>query len=149
MVVSLPGSLCPQARATLERAQVLQDYCAYADAMVGRWHVKEGGHASPSVRALLRPLLNLFHGERNGKRWKTEIDRILQEDPAAGHCPSAVIARATALLDDAVLDGPPSGAAPLCALFAGEQTGQWPPEELPPSELVAACERREHAGTVM
>lgn len=37
--------------------------------MVGRWHVKDDGHRDPSVRTLLRPILNLFHGEQNCKKW--------------------------------------------------------------------------------
>jgi hypothetical protein len=102
--------------------------------MVGRWYVSEDGHASPSVRTLLRPLLNIFHGERNGKRWKTEVDRILLAPRPAGVPPlrvSEVVEEALKLLDDCVLDAPPGDALRMCEPFAGEQTGCWPPEGLP------------------
>lgn len=48
--------------------QVLEQYCQYADGMHGRWAVKEDGHAEPSVRTMIKPLLNLFHGEKGSKK---------------------------------------------------------------------------------
>jgi hypothetical protein len=115
--------------------QVLKDYCAYADGMIGRWRVKADGHASPSVRCLLRPVLNLFHGEKNNKRWKAEIDRLLSRSrDGAATTVSEVMEASLALLDDEVLDAAPGHARPAFELFAAEQTGPWPPEGLP-----AAC----------
>ncbi len=48
--------------------QVLRDYAAYAAAMQGRWEVKPDGHQEPNVRALMKPILNLFHGEKGTKK---------------------------------------------------------------------------------
>ena len=31
---------------------------------MGHWAVKADGHCDPSVRTLMRPILNLFHGEK-------------------------------------------------------------------------------------
>lgn len=54
--------------------QVLWEYAKYGDAMIGRWHIKPDGHKSPSVRAVFKPLLNMFHSERGSKRWKQAVD---------------------------------------------------------------------------
>ncbi len=50
----------------------------HANLMSCRWHVKPDGHADPSVRTLMRPLLNLFHGEPGCKRWKNAVDELLR-----------------------------------------------------------------------
>lgn len=47
-----------------------------------RWGIKPDGHRSPSVRALVKPLLGLFHGEPGCKRWKNAVDALLKADPA-------------------------------------------------------------------
>lgn len=46
---------------------VSQKYCEYGDAVVGRFKESEGGQKYPSVRAVCKPLLGLFHGERGNK----------------------------------------------------------------------------------
>lgn len=48
--------------------QVLRDYAAYAGSMQGRWGVRDDGHQEPSVRAMMKPILNLFHGEKGSKK---------------------------------------------------------------------------------
>ncbi len=76
--------LCPLLllpRITLHRAsavQVLQDYARYADAQLGRWSVKEDGHKDPGVRLLMRPVLNLFHGEKGSKRCVSSLNGLPQ-----------------------------------------------------------------------
>ena len=110
--------------------QVLQDYCAYADPMIGRWHVKDDGHKHPNVRGLAKPLLNLFHGERGNKRWKAEIDKVLLQKPPP-ETVSELMDRTLHMIDDSALDSPPEDIVPLYEPFAAEQTGKWPPPELP------------------
>ncbi|PNH12168.1 Ankyrin repeat domain-containing protein [Tetrabaena socialis] len=66
------------ANAAPSRRWVIQRYLEYAEPMLGRWCVKADGHADPSVRTLMRPLLNLFHGEAGSKRWKAEVDAVLK-----------------------------------------------------------------------
>ncbi|EFJ43435.1 hypothetical protein VOLCADRAFT_43118, partial [Volvox carteri f. nagariensis] len=56
------------------RRWVIERYREYAESMVGRY---PDGHADPSIRTLMRPLLNLFHGEPGCKRWKNEVDELL------------------------------------------------------------------------
>lgn len=127
------------ALARLSFVQVLRDYCTYADAMVGRWNVKDDGHKQPNVRALVKPILNLFHGERGNKRWKAEIDKVLLQKPPPESA-SEVVDRTLHMIDDSALDSPPEAVEPLHELFTAEQTGQWPPPELP-CLPVAAQER--------
>ena len=112
-------------------AQVIERYCEYADPMLGHWFVKDDGHKSPSLRVLVKPLLNLFHGERKNKRWKTEIDRVLLEKPPPQSV-SEVMRRTLHILDVDVLDAPPEAAEPAQELFAAEATGEWPPVDVPP-----------------
>lgn len=54
--------------------QVLEEYAKYGDAMIGRWQIKPDGSKSPNVRAVFKPLLNMFHSERGSKRWKQAVD---------------------------------------------------------------------------
>jgi hypothetical protein len=111
--------------------QVIDRYCKYADGMIGRWYVKDDGHKAPNVRALVRPLLNLFHGEKMSKRWKTEIDLVLLKKPGPQSV-TEVMQKTLHILDDSVLDAPPELAKPAHDLFASQQTGDWPPTQLPP-----------------
>ena len=64
--------------ADLLRLQVLEDYALYGDAMLGRFGARTDGTPSPNVRTLVKPLLNLFHGERGCKRWKQAVDAELK-----------------------------------------------------------------------
>jgi hypothetical protein len=121
--------------------QVIRDYCKYADSMIGRWAVKEDGHKHPSVRVLIRPLLNLFHGERKSKRWKSEIDRFLLKKPPP-ETVSEVMDCTLHILDDEILDSPPEAAQLPAEPFTAEQTGEWPPPALPDApghERPAVC----------
>lgn len=61
--------------------QVMRDYCKYADAFIGHWRVDDSGYRDPCVRSLFRPMLNLFHGERGSKKWKSTVDEVLKQDP--------------------------------------------------------------------
>jgi hypothetical protein len=114
--------------------QVIADYCKYADNMIGRWYVKPDGHANPSVRTVLKPLLNLFHGERNGKRWKAAVDQYLLNHPSTKTL-TEVMDGTLLILDDDVLDAPPASIETPFPLFTAAQTGDWPPQEVPVSQL--------------
>ena len=126
------GEVHPSCQADKDVAmQVIADYCKYADAMLGRWFIKEDGYKSPSLRVLIKPLLNLFHGERKSKRWKAEVDKALLSKPPPKDV-SEVMQQTLHVLDDSVLDSPPAAATPAFELFTAEQTGEWPPPEMPP-----------------
>ena len=57
----------------------MKEYGQYGDAILGKWGIKRDGSKVPNVKAVVKPLLGLFHGERGTKRWKQEIDRILKD----------------------------------------------------------------------
>lgn len=71
-----PDDLCQQLR--LHRQCGFDMTCCTCCFSCCRWHVKPDGHADPSVRTLMRPLLNLFHGEPGCKRWKNAVDELLR-----------------------------------------------------------------------
>lgn len=80
----------------LTRRRVLRDYIAYAN--------NEIEFTGCSRRAVLKPLLNLFHAEPNGKKYRRVIDECLR-DPALSV--SEIVNRATSVLPESVLDAPP------------------------------------------
>lgn len=83
------------------RRQVLATYSAYADDQLARSE-RESPRYAPSLRRnLIRHTANLFAGERNGKRYRVELDAAMADPRLA---PSAAIARATEVIDDQVLD---------------------------------------------
>ena len=84
------------------RREVLAAYADYCDAEEA---LAEGSGYSPR-RALLKPLLPLFHGEPGTGAFKREVD-ALHKDPALSV--RGVIERAAARVPDGVLDAPPGG----------------------------------------
>ena len=47
--------------------------------MIGKWGIKKDGTPSPNLKALVKPLIGMMHGERGTKKWKQELDRILKD----------------------------------------------------------------------
>eukprot|EP00889_Picochlorum_renovo_P003352 jgi/Picre1/30382/NNA_005746.t1 len=87
-----------------ERAkEVLYKYAEYADSMVGRWHVKKDGHKVPSVRVLVKPVIGMFAGEKNGKKWRAGVDQALRTATSV----TEVLDATLPILPDEVLDAPP------------------------------------------
>lgn len=118
--------------------QVIDDYCKYADNMIGRWYVKKDGYRNPSARTVLKPLLNLFHGEKKGKKWKAAVDQYLLQHPNSKTL-SDVMHATLPILDDEVLDAPPSNITSPFEPFSAAQTGDWPPESVPCEPAPCVC----------
>jgi len=76
-------------------------YAAYCDAEEAR---ARGSDYSPR-RALLKPLLPLFHGDQGTGAFKREVDALHKD---ASLSVRAVVERAAARVPDDVLDAPPS-----------------------------------------
>lgn len=96
--------------AAKSRRQVLWAYAAYADGVQGRFGASRGGDTFPNLRTLTNPLLNMFHGQRGGKKWKQAVDEALRRKSVA--TVSQLLAETLGLVPDEVLDAPPgSGAA--------------------------------------
>ncbi|KAL6764649.1 dihydrouridine synthase-domain-containing protein [Haematococcus lacustris] len=83
---------------------VLKDYCAYTDRVTQHFSAQEGGSKAAAVRMMMKPLLNLFHGEKGSKRWKAEVDTVLKGNPSSL---AAVLDQTLQWLPDEVLDAPP------------------------------------------
>jgi hypothetical protein len=108
---------CDCRRKTLELLLLRPFYVLF------RWQVKDDGHRDPNLRVLVKPLLNLFHGDRGNKRWKNLIDAELK---ARKHKTLTELMDATLkVIPDDVLDAPPKSAR---AVAVALQDGR---EELP------------------
>jgi hypothetical protein len=83
--------------------QVLEQYGKYADAMIGKWLVRDNGQKNPNVRTVFKPLLNMFHGERGSKRWKQAVDGKFKTATSV----SELLKDTLECFPDDVLDAPP------------------------------------------
>jgi hypothetical protein len=82
-----------------------------------RWAIKDDGHRDPSARTLLKPALNLFHGERGSKRWKNAMDAALKVAPKDATVRD-LLAATLGWLPPSVLDAPPLPAAVVAGIAA-------------------------------
>ncbi|KAJ3695112.1 hypothetical protein LUZ60_000489 [Juncus effusus] len=58
----------------ITRREVLEKYQIYADSVIGK-----NGNNKPSLRQLVKPLLNLFHSEPGNGLWKRKADSVLRD----------------------------------------------------------------------
>ena len=63
----------------ISRREVLQRYAEYASSI----DIRYKGHKSVRM-ALAKPILALFHGEANGKRFRINVNNLLRGDPLVG-----------------------------------------------------------------
>ncbi|PSC72239.1 tRNA-dihydrouridine synthase A [Micractinium conductrix] len=89
--------------AATSRRQVLADYAAWADGMIGHWRVEADGFKSPNVRTLVKPLLGMFHGEPRAKKWRAAVDTALKTAESV----SEVLEMTLPVLQPESLDAPP------------------------------------------
>lgn len=124
------------------RREVLQEYAKYADDMIGRWSIKEDGHRYPSVRALIKPLLSMFHNAPRGKKWRAAVDGVLKTATSV----SEVLDRTLDVLNPEVLDEPPPKLKAVEATVDTciELLTHYAPEEIPP--MPEWAEKRELPG---
>jgi tRNA-dihydrouridine synthase A len=112
--------------AATSRREVLWKYAEYADAMVGKWAVKEDGHLNPSVRTLAKPLMGMFGGEPRARKWRASVDEALKTAKSITELLDATL---HVLLPE-TLDAPP---VPASAAEGLEHRGP----ELPPTPTLA------------
>jgi len=80
------------------RREILQQYAAYAQ-------VIENAQGSRARRALMKPLLNLFHAEKNGRLFRNKLDDFIKNQ----ECPiSDVFLNSAQVLSPETLDLRPS-----------------------------------------
>lgn len=97
---------CASRRVFLER------YAEYADETVGRFGMAKDGYRVPSVRHMMHPIQNIFHGCANNKLWRRLVDEELQNRGKRVDTTVASILEATLnAIDDADLDSPPAAAS--------------------------------------
>jgi tRNA-dihydrouridine synthase A len=121
--VGLWGDAAP---AVGSRREALAAYASYA-ATVQR--PADGGKLRPPTRALVAPLLGLFHSEPGGRRWRAAVDAALKQP---GATVASVLDATLGALDGGVLDAAPApwrGADPA-----------WSPGDVPPPAGAGAVE---------
>jgi hypothetical protein len=67
--------------------------------------VKDDGYQDPNIRVLVRPILNLFHGDRGGKKWKNAVDGALKAGGLASF--TDLMDKTLGQIPDEILDAPP------------------------------------------
>ncbi|XP_024516790.1 uncharacterized protein LOC9656735 isoform X1 [Selaginella moellendorffii] len=85
----------PERRIT--RRQVLREYEEYAESVIGKY-----GNNKPGIRVLVKPVANLFHGEKGSSRWRQAIDEHVRHAKSF----SELLEKTMAVLPDSVLDTP-------------------------------------------
>lgn len=100
----------PEAKGCFTRRTVINGYLEYAEKELERY----GG----SVRVVVKPLLNLFHGEPNGKKYRRVIDEGLRDKLSLRE----IMERACWVLAEDVLDAPPPSMRNK--VVAGDRTGE-------------------------
>lgn len=89
------ANLQPDGQVTTRR-HVLNHYVQYAQ--------KEISDTGCSVRAVIKPILNLFYAERNGKLWRKSIDEALRDPHKSVE---DIVATAAQVIPPQVLDAKP------------------------------------------
>ena len=100
--------------------QVLRDYALLCDRLLQKWAVD--GRKLPSLRTLVKPVLNLFHGEKHGRKWKAMIDQELKTATSL----SELFDKSLIVLPDEVLNSRPED-------MAQGEIPAFTTEQLPPS----------------
>ena len=93
--------------------------------MIGKWLVRPNGQKMPNVRAVFKPLLNMFHGERGSKRWKQALDGKFKNATSV----SELLLETLHCFPDDILDAPPKQHPPV----------ERRPERLPDPVLKKQC----------
>ncbi|XP_050210036.1 uncharacterized protein LOC126660521 isoform X2 [Mercurialis annua] len=99
---------------SLTRRQILEQYQAYGDAILGTY-----GNNRPNVRDVVKPLLGFFHSEPGNGLWKRKADAAFQNCTTI----KSFFEETLVAIPDAVLDSPmseaPSGRQDLFANVRG------------------------------
>jgi hypothetical protein len=67
--------------------------------------VKDDGYHDPNIRVMVRPILNLFHGDRGGKKWKSAVDGALKAGGLSSF--TDLMDKTLPQIPDEILDAPP------------------------------------------
>lgn len=85
----------------MTRREILKCYEEYSDPVIGKF-----GQGKPSIRHVVKPLLNLFHAEQGAGVWRRAVDEALRECSSL----SELFKKTLPVIPDHVLDAPqPSG----------------------------------------
>ena len=93
------------------RRDFLNKYAVYADETIGRYGTAKDGYRIPSVRHMMHPIQNLFHGCANNKAWRRLVEEDLQKRSKHPDTTVRSVLDATLIaISDEDLDAPPIAA---------------------------------------
>jgi tRNA-dihydrouridine synthase A len=93
------------------RREFLDKYAEYADETVGRFGTAKDGYRVPSVRHMMHPIQNLFHGCANNKTWRRLVDEELQKRAKLSETTvRSILDNTLSAISDEDLDSPPRAA---------------------------------------
>ena len=93
------------------RREFLDKYAEYADETVGRFGTAKDGYRVPSVRHMMHPIQNLFHGCANNKTWRRLVDEELQKRAKLSETTvRSILDNTLSAISDEDLDSPPGAA---------------------------------------
>ncbi|KAF3780946.1 tRNA-dihydrouridine(20/20a) synthase [Nymphaea thermarum] len=59
---------------TISRRQIIEKFQGYSDSVIGKY-----GPNRPSLRLVVKPLLNIFHSEPGNSLWKCKVDAAMRQ----------------------------------------------------------------------
>lgn len=80
---------------------MLRDYIQVCERICEKWTMDE--RKQPSLRTMIKPVLNLFVGEKHGRKWKAVLDQELKTATTM----TELIEKSLPILPQDVLDRPP------------------------------------------
>lgn len=106
----------------ISRRQVLKDYAVIADSRIGTFGKDSKGKSHPSLRVLIKPVLNLFHGEMGCKKFKQQIDTHLKTASTV----TELFEKSVVGIPPEVLDAPPRESQETEVFSTGGLPPPWP-----------------------
>jgi tRNA-dihydrouridine synthase A len=79
---------------TLTRRQALDEYCSWLDE-----RHEEGAGGTHSIHQACKPVYGIFHGLRNGRRWRNVLDQMSKEKKVQAQGPAEVLRKALEFLE--------------------------------------------------
>ncbi|CAN6440267.1 unnamed protein product [Victoria cruziana] len=90
----------------LSRRQIIEKYQAYSDSVIGKY-----GPNRPSLRLVVKPLLNIFHSEPGNSLWKCKIDAAIRRCKTM----KSLLKETLEAIPDSILDAPLLGHSSACS----------------------------------
>ncbi|XP_049936733.1 uncharacterized protein LOC116245931 [Nymphaea colorata] len=82
---------------TISRRQIIEKFQGYSDSVIGKY-----GPNRPSLRSVVKPLLNIFHSEPGNSLWKCKVDAAMRQCKTV----KSLLEETLEAIPDSILDAP-------------------------------------------